>query len=918
MKVKSDFLKLGTISIAIVLLLSSISFVTASISGGDKPLQDYEFTINRIDASGVDFDISINNFDRLDIKAGGISYDRLKLKNCGYTSEYGKAELPIISFYLAVPRGAEIDLKYETSNQQILHNFNIYPSQPPKPETDGYIDPPFTKNISFYNTDAYYPITIVESRPIMVMRGCRIAMINVFPFFYNPVESTIKTYNDISISIDFIGGTGEFIPERLRSIYFQSLYDSFLLNARSVERPHQNIYQMSRSNDRADLLVVVYDDFYEEILPLAKWRHQTGLETKIVKWSDVGDEAQDLCDYMDDAYTNWELPPSFLLIVGDADHVPVNYKYTHPYHGTATGTDHWYVALEGNDYLPELHTGRISVDDEDQLIVVVNKILNYSKTPYMEKNWFDDILLAAKEEGGRYFVYTSERIYDFLNPLGYNCNRQYQGTTPPGSTQGVIDAVNDGVIIANHRDHGAAENDGYSYTGWSAPQFDTTHIANDLSNGEMLPIMYALHCDSGWFDGETDSNAGNWESIGEVGIRVENKGFSAVIASTRVSYSGYNDEFCIGMYDAMWSDFDPDYPNSNSSNPYPTEVYRISQVMNFGKFWMYDKYIVPGGCDPYPWTPSETASRVEFEMFHVHGDPTMEVWTTYPQNLTVEHPVMVQYGASIIEVTVESDGDPLEDALVCVSQENGTYAKNVTDANGEAQLSVYIEGPNEVIITVTAPNHLYYSNSMQVGSSYPPDPPTVDGAVSGKPGKEYEYTAITTDPEGDQIFYMFRWDDGTTSDWLGPYNSGQSVTTSHIWEDVGDYEIEVRAKDVNDSVSYWSEPYLMQIVLPVVEIGVIQGGLLKVSASIKNTALAEAENITWTISFDGGLILLGKESSGTVDNISAGEEITISSNMILGFGPTRVTMTVEIPEGSDTRDQGAFIILFFINVNPGG
>ncbi len=746
-------------------------------------------------------------------------------------------------------------------------------------------------------------------------------MVTVFPFLYNPATSTLKLYKDININIDFIGGTGEFIPERLRSIYFQSLFDAFLINANSVERPQIHTPQLNRRNvlsDRADLLIVVYDDFYDEILPLAEWRHQTGVETKVVKWSDVGTTADDLCDYMDDAYNNWELPPSFLLIVGDADHVPVNYLYTHPYHGFATGTDHWYVALEGNDYLPELHTGRISVEDEDELTVVVNKILNYSKTPYMDENWFDDILLAAKEEGGRYFVYTSERIYDFLDPLGYNCNRQYQGTTPPGSTQGVIDAINDGVIIANHRDHGAAENDGYTYTGWSAPQFDTTHIANDLSNGEMYPIMYALHCDSGWFDGETDHNAGNWESIGEVGIRVENKGFSAVIASTRVSYSGYNDEFCVGMYDAMWSDFDPDYPNSNSSNPFTTEVYRISQVMNYGKFWMYDKYIIPGGCDPYPWTPSETASRCEFEMFHVHGDPTMEVWTTFPQNLTVKHPVMVQYGSSIIEVTVESDDDPLEGALVCVSQENGTYAKNVTDANGETQLSIYIESPEEATIIVTAPNHLPYSEQMQVGTSYPPDPPIVDGATAGKPNKEYEYTATTTDPEGDQIFYMFDWDDGTTSDWLGPYNSGQSVTISHAWQDVDDYEIEVRAKDINDSVSYWSDPYLMQIVLPKVDVGVIKGGLFKVTATIKNTALAEAEDITWKITFDGGLIFLGKESAGSLDTILAGEETTVSSKLILGFGPTRVVMTVEIPEGSDTRNQGAFIFLFFINVNPGG
>lgn len=913
---------LKAIIVASVFLLSSLSIFSVTLGRKDTTLNDYTVLVTRTDSLGVDFSISIENFFSEAVEAEGEIYDKLRLNNCGYTSDYGKAELPTISFYVAVPHEAEVNLNYETSGYVVLQDYDVYPSQPPKPETGGYMDPPFTKNESFYSTDDYYPSSVVEAGPIMVMRGCRIAMVSVFPFSYNPVTRTLEFYTDISISIDFVGGTGEFIPEKLRSIYFQPLLDAFLINANCVERSKLHNPQGSREgfsqDDRADLLIVVYDDFYEEILPLAEWRHLTGIETKVVNWSDVGTTAEDLRDYMSDSYDNWELPPSFLLIVGDADHVPVNYLYNHPYHYTLTGTDHWYVALEGDDYLPELHTGRISVEDEDELTTVVNKILDYSKTPYMDEDWFDDVLLAAAEESGRYFVYTSERLYDFLDPLGYNCNRQYQGTTPPGSTQGVIDAINDGVIIANHRDHGAAENDGYSYTGWSAPQFDTTNIQDDLSNGEMYPIMYALHCDSGWFDGETDTESGNWESIGEVGIRVENKGFVAVIASTRVSYSGYNDELCVGLYDAMWSEFDPDYPNGNSANPYTTEVYRISQVMNYGKFWMYDKYIVPGGCDPYPWTPSEAASRCEFEMFHVHGDPTLEVWTAFPQNLTVDHPIMVQYGPNTLEVYVESNETPVERALVCVSQENGAYAKGLTDSSGTAQLEIDIESPDDVTIIVTAHNCLYYSDTMQVGSSYPPYPPSIDGPTAGKPGKEYEYTAVTTDPEEDQILYMFDWGDGTQTEWLGPFNSGQGITTSHVWSAVGNYNIKVRARDINDSIGYWSEPFPIQIVLPVLDIDFINGGLFKVTTTIENPGIAEAEDIDWKITLKGGFILLGKETTGSIETILPGEEKNVTSNLIFGFGPTRVIVRVVIPEGTKERGQGGFVYLFYINVNPGG
>ncbi len=796
----NKFLKIQILLIIFSLVFVSIMPIISSTELEKSIINNQKFVINSSDLTGINFHVTIGDFIKTTINVDDETFDRINLDNSGYTSDYGKAELPALSYYVALPQEAEIILNYYTSLPVIFDNYNIYPSQPQKPETEGFIDPPFIKNESFYSQNEFYPEKIAEISSISIMRGCRIARITIYPFSYNPVTGELKKYNDIYINVSFSGGTGEFISKRLRSIYFQPIFDSFLVNSNCIERAIiNNPSQQIKNEDRADLLIIVHDPFYEEILPLAQWRHQSGIETKVIKFSEIGSNSQALKNYMTDVYNSWELPPSFLLIVGDADHVPVNYLYTHPYHGTNTGTDHWYVAIEGTDYLPEMYTGRISVDNENELTIVVNKILDYSKTPYMDVNWFDDILLAAYNEPGRYFIYTSDRIHDFLNPLGYNCNRQYQGGSPPGSTSGVISAINNGVIIANHRDHGASQNDGYSYTGWSYPQFDTTHIPS-LTNGRMYAIMYALHCDSGWFDGETDSEAGNYESIGEVGIRVENKGFSAVIASTRVSYSGYNDEFCVGMYDAMWSDFDPGYPNGNSSNPFTTEVYRIAQVMNYGKFWMYDKYIVPGGCSPYPWTPSETVSRATFEMFHVHGDPTMEIWTWQPQNIETTYEIL----NNAIEVLVQSNGNPVENALVCLCQQNGLYVKGLTDDLGEVILDMVNPFDEEATLTVTAHNYLYYQTQFYLNR--PPEKPAKPrGETRPKPDTTYNYETNTTDIEGEEIFYKFNWGDGIESDWLGPYSSGQVVSCSHSWPERGPFIIKVKAKDTNDGESSWSE-----------------------------------------------------------------------------------------------------------------
>jgi hypothetical protein len=93
----------------------------------------------------------------------------------------------------------------------------------------------------------------------------------------------------------------------------------------------------------------------------------------------------------------------------------------------------------------------------------------------------------------------------------------------------------------------------------------------------------------------------------------------------------------------------------------------------------------------------------------------------------------------------------------------------------------------------------------------PEKPSTPSGPASGKVGIEYQYTTNTTDPEGDQVYYLFDWGNDTDSSWLGPYNSGATVEASHEWTDQGSYEIKVIAKDENGMFSEWSDPLPVNI-----------------------------------------------------------------------------------------------------------
>ena len=91
-------------------------------------------------------------------------------------------------------------------------------------------------------------------------------------------------------------------------------------------------------------------------------------------------------------------------------------------------------------------------------------------------------------------------------------------------------------------------------------------------------------------------------------------------------------------------------------------------------------------------------------------------------------------------------------------------------------------------------------------NSPPEKPERPSGPNSGKPGVSYTYSSSTVDSNGEPIFYKFDWDDGTESNWLGPYDSGQVVTISHIWNSKGSYAVKVKAKDIYGGESFWSDP----------------------------------------------------------------------------------------------------------------
>jgi len=96
----------------------------------------------------------------------------------------------------------------------------------------------------------------------------------------------------------------------------------------------------------------------------------------------------------------------------------------------------------------------------------------------------------------------------------------------------------------------------------------------------------------------------------------------------------------------------------------------------------------------------------------------------------------------------------------------------------------------------------------------PNNPPDISnrptGPSAGYAGVSYSYSIFTKDPDGDQIQYIFDWDDGTTSE-TELVDSGRSASQSHVWDDEGEYSVRVMAADSEGGESGWSPPLVVAI-----------------------------------------------------------------------------------------------------------
>jgi PKD repeat protein len=190
------------------------------------------------------------------------------------------------------------------------------------------------------------------------------------------------------------------------------------------------------------------------------------------------------------------------------------------------------------------------------------------------------------------------------------------------------------------------------------------------------------------------------------------------------------------------------------------------------------------------------------------NETPVAIFEWYPEYPSVGTTVTLDASASfdpddsIAWYAWDYDSDPYWDTVGGEEDKTVTYIWN---APGTYEVTLEVtdtEGHSDTLTRI-----------IQVTLDHPPLTPNMpQGPSSGKVDVSYSYTAVTTDPDEDSLFYLFDWGDGTTSGWIGPISSGQTANADHTWNTTGTYDVKVKAKDIHDLPSDWSPAMTVSIM----------------------------------------------------------------------------------------------------------
>lgn len=490
----------------------------------------------------------------------------------------------------------------------------------------------------------FFPKTVTQQNSIQKYRENQLLQVSVFPIQYNYETETVRIYTSISYQVKFIRQDTNHTKSNTLVSTPTILPDNFLpnitLNYEEESLTKGNSPIPPQPLKGRGYLILTTPKFRKAVDRFAEWKRLLGFTVRIMSsenWKNpaiVKQFVKHACNKNPDT--------AYLLIVGDHENVPGELSYLCFPHVT----DLYYGCLDGlEDLIPDLYRGRLSVSTLEEANTVIDKIIEYERTPntdpgfylsglncaYFQDNdptfdgdGYEDIPMVQISEAIRDYVIgqgkSVSRVYStfvFSNPTNWNNGQYAYGEPIPqellrpqfkwdGRASDILERINSGTFYTFYNGHGDS-------VGWESPYWESSHI-NHLSNRNKLPVIFSISCTTGKFDASSPCFA-------ETFLRKANGGCIAIYAATQVAFARYSDILAVGMFDAIWPTpgLRVNFPNDITEGGItPAPTYTLGQILDQGMRRMEEI------------CTSASLSQYTRETFHCFGDPAMRIYTEVP------------------------------------------------------------------------------------------------------------------------------------------------------------------------------------------------------------------------------------------------------------------------------------------------
>ena len=370
--------------------------------------------------------------------------------------QVGGPDVPVFGTWILIPNGTRPTLESVPGEPLVFDGVDLPPVQPPSPDVKGVPIPPFTRDEALYSADADYPGAFARLESKRIMRGQECTILRLYPFQYNPVQKTLSVYRNLTVTVRFHGSPSP-LQRRLRSDAFDKIMRGMAPNAdavlaydggetKRIRKPATEPESLVRADGGIgwDYIIITRNTFSSAAYKLAAWKEQIGFKVlTVVSPFPTSTEIHNLIEW---CYDTLDIPPTYVLLIGDAEYVPCHYATIHPwdsYPGVTgenkqsyIGTDLYYAAIDGSDYEPDLAIGRLSVGSATDAMDHVDRIIAYEKDPPVLTTFYDDVAICAYFQDGvegtsvnpdgiedARYTQTSEDVALFLSEAAYGIGK---------------------------------------------------------------------------------------------------------------------------------------------------------------------------------------------------------------------------------------------------------------------------------------------------------------------------------------------------------------------------------------------------------------------------------------------------------------------------------------------------------------